>query len=72
MTTILLALLLAQDRPKDAVERPVRQAVAGPSADKFDLSRGGIDWKKGLDAALHQGKPILLFQLLGNLDDVYC
>lgn len=80
MKKILLALpilalghaLFAQDRPKEEVERPIRQAVASAAPGKFDLSRSGIDWKKGLDAALNKGKPVLLFQLLGNLDDVYC
>jgi len=40
--------------------------------DKFDLSKSSIKWRKGLEPALNQGKPILLFQLLGNFDDVYC
>lgn len=68
----LVPVLFAQDRPKEVVEFPIRQAAAAPAPEKFDLSKSGIDWKKGLDAALNQGKPVLLFQLLGNLDDVYC
>jgi hypothetical protein len=68
----LVPILFAQDRPKDAIELPLKRAALAPEPEKFDLSKTGIEWKKGLDAALHQGKPILLFQLLGNLDDVYC
>ncbi len=70
MMNLILAVLLSQDLAKDEVEAPIKKAATSP--EKFDLSKSGIDWKKGLDAALHQGKPILLFQLLGNLDDVHC
>ena len=38
----------------------------------YDLSKSGLPWVKGLEAAKAQGKPILLFQLLGNFDDVHC
>lgn len=68
----LVPVLFAQDRPKEFVESTLKRAIAAPATDKFDLSKSGIDWKKGLDAALNQGKPVLLFQLLGNFDDVYC
>lgn len=61
-----------QDKGKEAVELPVKLSIARPAADKVDLAKTGIEWKKGLDAALNRGKPVLLFQLLGNLDDVYC
>lgn len=37
-----------------------------------DLSKTGIPWVKGLEAAKNQGRPILLFQLLGDFDDTYC
>ncbi len=46
--------------------------VQEPAPEKYDLSRTGIPWVKGLDAALNKGKPILLFQLLGEFDDVHC
>ena len=39
---------------------------------KYDLTRTGIQWHRGLDAVVHRGKPILLLQILGNFDDVYC
>ena len=45
---------------------------AGDTEPSRASRRSGIEWNKGLDAALNKGKPILLFQLLGNFDDVYC
>ena len=33
---------------------------------------GDLPWVRGLDAATNRGKPVLLFQLLGNFDDVHC
>lgn len=72
LTLILGTTLMAQqDEGKKRVEAPIKKNL-GPAPEKFDLTRTGIDWKRGLDSALNQGKPILLFQLLGNLDDVYC
>lgn len=68
---ILMAMfgtLAAQDKVKNDIERPAKS----PAASQFDLAKTGIEWRKGLDAALNQGKPILLFQLLGNFDEVYC
>ena len=44
----------------------------GAAPEKFNLAETGIAWNRGLDSALNKGKPILLFQLLGNFDDVYC
>lgn len=69
---MMLALLgCPQDVRKDSVEGPLKERL-GPVSGTFDLSKSGIPWVKGLDAALNRGKPILLFQLLGNLNDVYC
>lgn len=31
-----------------------------------------IPWVEGLEAAKNQGKPVLLFQLLGRYDDRFC
>jgi hypothetical protein len=59
------------DMAKDRVEAPLK-AASPMIADKVDLGKSGLEWRMGLAAALNQGKPILLFQLLGNLDDVYC
>ena len=74
--TLILALALAlpawtQDGGKRIVEGPIKHGIA-PRTDKFDLASTLIPWNKGLDSALNQGKPILLFQLLGNFDDVFC
>ena len=71
LTLALCATLRAQDAGKQMAEFPVKRNI-GPAPEKFDLSRTGIEWNKGLEAALDKGKPILLFQLLGNYDDVYC
>ena len=67
----LCATLCAQDVGKKVVESPIKKNI-GPAPEKFDLSATGIAWTKGLDSALNKGKPILLFQLLGNFDDVFC
>jgi hypothetical protein len=71
LSLALCTALTAQDAGKRVVEQPIKQRLA-PPAEKFDLARTGIEWSKGLDAALNKGKPVLLFQLLGNFDDVYC
>jgi len=75
-TMMLLALVLASTAPaqnegKRKVEQPIKTGL-GHVPEKFDLAGTGILWSKGLDAALGKGKPILLFQLLCNFDDVYC
>jgi hypothetical protein len=41
-------------------------------AGDYDLSKTGLPWVEGIEAAKKSGKPILLFQLLGRLDDVHC
>ena len=38
----------------------------------YDLTRTGIDWHEGIDAAIGHDRPILLFQLLGDFDDAMC
>jgi len=64
---------IRSDLPKTvAIERPILETAASLPPDKFDLSKTGIEWHKGLDSVLNQGKPILLLQILGNYDDVYC
>jgi hypothetical protein len=71
LTLALGSALAAQDQGKKLVEQPIKKSLA-PLPEKFDLSRTGIEWTKGLESALNKGKPVLLFQLLGNFDDVYC
>ena len=63
---------LRQDRGKKEAEAPIREIVRSPKPEKYDLSKTGITWHEGIDAVLNQRRPILLFQLLGNFDDVYC
>jgi hypothetical protein len=77
MMSFLMATLLAApqglDQPKKmGVERPLLERMSQPVSEKVDLAKSGIDWKRGLQAALNESKPVLLFQLLGNLDDVHC
>ena len=71
LSLALCTALAAQDAGKRAVEQPIKKNLA-PLPEKFNLARTGIEWSKGLDSALNKGKPVLLFQLLGNFDDVYC
>jgi hypothetical protein len=40
--------------------------------EKVDLSKSGIEWHRGIESVTGKGRPILLFQLLGNLDDKFC
>ena len=77
MRMILFAMLLcgalsSQDFAKERIETPLRQVARSPKPEKYDLSRTGITWHEGIDAVLDKGRPILLFQLLGQFDDVYC
>lgn len=65
------ALLAVQDGGKERLEAGIKKQIGGVSGN-YDLARTGIPWVKGLDAAMNKGKPILLFQLLGNFDDVFC
>ena len=55
-----------------AVEQPLLESAKSPPPDKFDLAKTGILWHRGIESALNQGRPILLLQILGNYDDVYC
>jgi len=72
LTLICVTALWGQeDKAKKEVELPVKKTI-GTASEKFDLAGSGIAWSRGLDSALNKGKPVLLFQLLGNFDDVYC
>ena len=71
LSLVLSTAVAAQDAGKKLVEDPLKKKLA-PTAEKYDLSGTGIPWTKGLEGALNKGKPVLLFQLLGNFDDVYC
>ena len=66
-------LVFGQDRPKDRIEVPIKKALApAPDRGTYDLSKTGIEWHKGIDKVVDRGKPILLFQLLGDFDDLLC
>ena len=54
-----------------ASEQEHRQPIV-PEPPKFDLQATNIDWVEGIDKALGQSKPILLFQLLGRFDEKFC
>ena len=60
------------DLTKSGIEFPVRKIARSPKPEKYDLSKTGITWHEGIDAVLDKRRPILLFQLLGQFDDVYC
>jgi len=79
-TVAVLSVLLATaalsaqdaDRTKRFVERPLKKALAAPP-DTVDLREAtGLVWQEGLEAVVNRGKPIVLLQLLGRFDDVYC
>jgi hypothetical protein len=66
----VLSLGAAQDdRAKAVVERPLKAAL-GP--DRYDLAADGLSWHEGLESVVGRGKPVVLMQLLGRLDDVFC
>ncbi len=48
-----------------------REAIQ-PVQPTYDLTSTRIDWVEGIDKALGQTKPILLFQLLGRFDEQFC
>ena len=46
----------------------VAAACTPSSEETYDLSVTGIDWHEGLAAVKNSGRPVLLFQLLGDFD----
>ena len=60
------------DISKGGIEFLVKEIARSPEPEKYDLSKTGITWHEGIDAVLDKDRPILLFQLLGKFDDVYC
>lgn len=64
-----------EDRRKKKIERPVENVIAAAAAGNFDnpkVEPGMVRWHASFDdackAAQKSGKPVLLFQLLGQLD----
>ena len=69
------------DRGKGRIERPVEKVVASATApaNKTDNPRvepGKVKWHKDFAAACaagkKSGKPVLLFQMMGKLDEKFC
>ncbi len=66
------------DVGKMVVEAPIKDAMKGLDATKLKsaYTPGKVKWHasfdKAVEAAKKSGKPIMLFQLLGNLDEEFC
>jgi len=62
------------DAGKSEAELPIKEKLAAPAPGR--VSTGKVAWRASLEAALEQartsGKPVLVFQLLGKLDDEWC
>jgi hypothetical protein len=71
---------LVADRGKLALELPIKTALTGAASLPRDLPAsvpaGDVAWHASfadaLLAARTSGKPVLLFQLLGRLDEEFC
>ena len=68
----------APDVSKAAVELPLKTALLeAPTAGESPVPLAGlVRWHPSIDAALsaaaRSGRPVLLFQLLGRLDQEFC
>ncbi len=63
------------DRRKAGVEMPLKRSLVPPPEDHgaFDMKvRWHDSFAAAVEAAKSSGKPVLLFQLLGRLDDAFC
>ncbi len=74
------------DAPKRTIELPTKRILAGGSAPVPTTSAGAFvnpkvrpgkvrwheDFAAACRAARKSGKPVLLFQMMGNLDDRFC
>jgi hypothetical protein len=74
-----------RDIGKNAIEAPLKKAIAGPvgapAAPGGDfinpkVEPGKVKWHADFEAAraaaAKSGKPVLLFQMMGNLDEQFC
>lgn len=66
------------DRPKRAIESPTKLLVASGASANFvnpKVEPGRVQWQASFAAACaaarKSGKPVLLFQLLGKLDEQF-
>ena len=66
----------ARPGAKGLVELPIRDALAAPLLSHEVARAGLLHWHPTLEAAelaaQASGKPVLLFQLLGKLDEEFC
>jgi len=67
------------DLPKGAIELPTKQVLAvatGPANPFPKVQPGSVRWHSDFAAACaaakKSNKPVLLFQMMGKLDDQYC
>jgi hypothetical protein len=81
----LVTLPAMGDAPsKDVIERPTKEVLATRSAstptvvpfDNPKVAPGRVSWHPSFYAACAaarvSGKPVLLFQMMGNLDEQFC
>lgn len=70
-----------KDRGKNVIERPTQDLVAkaAPRAEAFvnpKVQPGKVRWHRDFAEACiasgKSGKPVLLFQMMGRLDDRFC
>ena len=87
-SVLALAALLTSpamsDMPKYVVERPTKEVLAAHSgaaavtavSDNPKVAPGRVSWHPTFAAACAasrvSGKPVLLFQMMGNLDEQFC
>ena len=66
---------------RQAIEKPTQDVVASRSAAAAEfrnpkVAPGKVHWQPtfaaACDAARRSGKPVLLFQMMGKLDDQFC
>jgi hypothetical protein len=78
-----LCVCQGPDRPKAAIERPAKDLVArtaGPAVPGAivnpKVQPGKVRWHASFDdacrAARASGKPVLLFEMMGRLDEKFC
>ena len=84
-SVLTLAALLTSsavgDMPKYVVERPTKELLAARSgvvavSENPKVAPGRVSWHPNFAAACAasraSGKPVLLFQMMGNLDEQFC
>lgn len=82
---VLAARFALGDAPtKGRIERPAKELIAARSAtapapapfDNPKVAPGKVAWHPGFAAACQasraSGKPVLLFQMMGKLDEQFC